>query len=128
MCRPQNKCGDLQGLCPEFLVCHKNNPSKVCYTPHMRVLVGNDKYSTLRRFFIVEGSMKRSGYTARSIEIPTWMYVALVDLAGKHKRSVNGEIQYIIELGFEAMGIEVPAGKTATGDRVTEPERVRVTA
>jgi hypothetical protein len=35
------------------------------------------------------------------------MYTVLVDLAGKHKRSVNGEIQYIIESGFEALGIAV---------------------
>jgi hypothetical protein len=55
--------------------------------------------------------MKRNGYTARSIEIPDWMNAVLVDIAVSHKRSVNAEIQCVIESWLEGTGFVIPEKK-----------------
>jgi hypothetical protein len=45
--------------------------------------------------------MRKKGYKARSIQIPEWMNSAVTDLAIKHKRSVNAEIEYLVESGLQ---------------------------
>jgi hypothetical protein len=77
------------------------------------------RYILLLRFSL-GGNVKRKDYTARSIEIPDWMNAALAELAYKHKRTVTGEIQHIVESWLVSEGFTVPepgpvvrTGKTA---------------
>jgi hypothetical protein len=52
--------------------------------------------------------MKRTGYRERSIGIPIWMNEALAELAAKHKRTITGEIQHILETSLVSEGFTVP--------------------
>jgi hypothetical protein len=52
--------------------------------------------------------MKRTGYRERSIGIPIWMNEALAELAAKHKRTITGEIQHILESSLVSAGFKVP--------------------
>jgi hypothetical protein len=63
--------------------------------------------------------MKRSGYTSRSIEIPDWMNAVLVDIAGNHKRSVNAEIQCVIESWLEGVAAEADGVEEGEWERTT---------
>jgi hypothetical protein len=38
---------------------------------------------------------------SRGIQIPKWMNTAITELAKKQKRSVNGEIEFLVESALE---------------------------
>jgi hypothetical protein len=48
--------------------------------------------------------MIKAGCIARSIQIPEWMNQAMQELARKNKRSVNAQIEVLIEEQLTKMG------------------------
>jgi hypothetical protein len=52
--------------------------------------------------------MIKAGCIARSIQIPEWMNKATKELAKKNKRSVNAQIEILVEEQLAKIGYKAP--------------------
>jgi len=60
--------------------------------------------------------MKTTKKKQSSISIPVWMHLAVCDLARQHKRSMSGEIEFLVEESIKTLMPEVYERRETQGE------------